>query len=91
VLIATTPFRSTLEETRRLGGLPGVRWAEVAHPLQSLDSAATRRRAEEVVAQFADIVVAPAPPRLGGRRSPQSAPRNGAPKAKMPPSAPTSQ
>lgn len=58
VLIATHPFHSTLVATRKLSGIPDVRWAEVSHPLQSLDPAELRQRAELAVAQFVEIVVA---------------------------------
>jgi hypothetical protein len=43
---------------RELGGVPDARWAEVPHPVQSLDHEQLRQRAEEAVAQFVDIVVA---------------------------------
>jgi hypothetical protein len=43
--------------TRELGGVPQVRWAEICHPIQSLDREQLRQRAEEAVAQFAAIVV----------------------------------
>jgi hypothetical protein len=42
---------------RDLSGLPGLRWAEVPHPLGSLDQTELRQRAELAVEQFADIVL----------------------------------
>jgi hypothetical protein len=58
VLIGTDRFHSTLVATRGLSGVPDARWAEVPHPVQSLDRAQLRERAELAVAQFVDIVLA---------------------------------
>ena len=41
---------------RGLSGVADARWAEVPHPLQSLDRVQVRGRAELAVAQFVDIV-----------------------------------
>jgi hypothetical protein len=52
-----------LVATRDLGGVPEARWAEVPHPVQSLDRAGLRQRAEQAVPQILDIVLErPAPP-----------------------------
>jgi len=58
MLIGTDRFHSVLVATRGLSGVPDVRWAEVPHPVQSLDRAQLRARAQEAVAQFVEIVVA---------------------------------
>jgi hypothetical protein len=58
VLIGTDRFHSVLIATRELSGVPQARWAEIPHPIQSLNREQLRRRAEEVVAQFAAIVIA---------------------------------
>jgi hypothetical protein len=63
VLIGTDRFHSVLVATRQLSGVAEARWAEVPHPVQSLDREQLRRRAEEAVAQFAEIVL--------GRKAPQ--------------------
>jgi hypothetical protein len=57
MLIGTDRFRSTLVATRNLSGVPDARWAEVPHPVQSLDRDELRKVAESVVEQFADIVL----------------------------------
>jgi hypothetical protein len=57
VLIGTDRFRSVLVATRELSGVPEARWAEVPHPVQSLDREQLRQRAEEAVAQFVEIVL----------------------------------
>lgn len=57
MLIGTERFRSVLEATRRMSGVPEVEWAEVPHPLGSLDEAGLRQRARTAVAQFETIVV----------------------------------
>ena len=58
MLIGTDRFHSALVATRGLGGVPEARWAEIPHPIQSLNREELRQRAEEVVAQFESIVVA---------------------------------
>ena len=60
VLIGTDKFRSVLEATRKLGGIPEARWVEVAHPLGSLPPAELLERAKLAVEQFTEIVVADA-------------------------------
>lgn len=57
MLIGTDRFRSVLEATRRLCGVPEARWAEVAHPLGSLAEPDLRERARAAVDQFETIVV----------------------------------
>jgi hypothetical protein len=57
VLIGTDRFHSVLVAMRDLSGVPDARWAEIAHPVQSLDREQLRQRAEEAVAQFIEIVV----------------------------------
>jgi len=57
VLIGTDRFRSVLVSTRKFSGVPDVRWAEVAHPVQSLDQKQLHDCAEEAVAQFVEIVL----------------------------------
>jgi hypothetical protein len=47
-----------LVATRGLSGVPEAQWAEVPHPVQSLDRAQLRERAQEAVDQFVEIVVA---------------------------------
>ena len=59
MLIGTDRFHPVLVATRAIGGVPDARWAEVPHPLGSLTTAELRARAEAVVTQFADIVLAP--------------------------------
>jgi hypothetical protein len=56
VLIGTDRFHSVLVAMRDLSGLPDARWAEIPHPVQSLDHEQLQQRAEEAVAQFVDIV-----------------------------------
>jgi hypothetical protein len=58
MLIGTDRFHSLLEATRAFSGLADVRWAEVPHPVQSLDRAGLAQRAREAVEQFRAIVVA---------------------------------
>jgi hypothetical protein len=58
MLIGTDRFHSVLVATRALSGVPNARWAEVPHPVQSLDRDQLRERAREAVAQFVEIVVA---------------------------------
>ena len=57
MLIGTDRFHSVLVATRGLSGVPDVRWAEVPHPVQSLDRAQLRERARDAVAQFVEIVL----------------------------------
>jgi hypothetical protein len=57
VLIGTDRFHSVLVAMRDLSGVPDARWAEVPHPVQSLDREQLHERAELAVAQFVDIVV----------------------------------
>jgi hypothetical protein len=47
-------FRSV----QRAGGIPEIRWAEVAHPLGSCTKEQLQERAESALVQFLDIVVA---------------------------------
>ena len=58
MLIGTDRFHSVLVATRGLSGVPDAQWAEVPHPVQSLDRDQLRDRARQAVAQFARIVVA---------------------------------
>jgi hypothetical protein len=46
-----------LVATREFSGVPEARWAEVAHPVQSLDRPQLRARAEEAVAQAIEILL----------------------------------
>lgn len=57
MLIGTDRFHSVLVATRAFSGVPEARWAEVAHPVQSLDRQQLRARAEEAVAQLVEIVL----------------------------------
>jgi hypothetical protein len=57
VLIGTDRFAPVLVATRELSGVPEARWAEVPHPVQSLDRQQLRQRAELAVPQVADIVL----------------------------------
>jgi hypothetical protein len=57
VLIGTDRFAPVLVATRALSGVPEARWAEVPHPVQSLDRQQLRERAELAVPQFVDIVL----------------------------------
>ena len=57
MLIGTDRFHSVLVATRGLSGVPDARWAEVPHPVQSLDRDGLRERARDAVAQFAEIVL----------------------------------
>lgn len=56
MLIGTDRFRSVLEATRSLSGMPEARWAEVAHPLGSLVADELAERARQAVDQFEAIV-----------------------------------
>ena len=58
MLIGTDRFHSVLVATRGLSGVPEAQWAEVPHPVQSLDREQLRERAQEAVDQFVEIVVA---------------------------------
>ena len=58
MLIGTDRFHSVLVATSGLSGVPDAQWAEVPHPVQSLDRDGLRARAREAVAQFVEIVVA---------------------------------
>jgi len=58
MLIGTDRFHSVLVATRGLSGVAEAQWAEVPHPVQNLDRAQLRERAQEAVDQFVDIVVA---------------------------------
>ncbi len=42
---------------RDLGGLVDARWAEIPHPVQSLDDVGLRKRAEEAVPQIVEILL----------------------------------
>ena len=55
MLIGTDRFRSVLEATRRMTGVPDVRWAEVPHPLGSLVAPELRDRARLASDQFESI------------------------------------
>lgn len=57
MLIGTDRFRSVLEATRTMSGVPDVRWAEVPHPLGSLVEAELADRARMAVDQFEQIVL----------------------------------
>jgi hypothetical protein len=57
MLIGTDRFRSVLEATRRMSGIADVQWAEVPHPLGSLETDGLRARAREAVDQFERIVL----------------------------------
>ncbi len=57
MLIGTERFRSVLEAMRRMCGVPEVEWAEVPHPLGSLDAEGLRQRARTAVDRFETIVV----------------------------------
>jgi hypothetical protein len=57
MLIGTDRFRSVLEATRRFGGIADICWAEVPHPLGSLNTEELRDRARLAVDQFEMIVV----------------------------------
>ncbi|CAB4754038.1 unannotated protein [freshwater metagenome] len=57
MLIGTDRFRSVLEATRRMTGVPDVRWAEVPHPLGSLVAPELRDRARLAIDQFESIVL----------------------------------
>jgi hypothetical protein len=59
MLIGTDRFRSVLEATRRMSGIDDVRWAEVPHPLGSLEADGLRARARQAVDQFEAIVLQP--------------------------------
>jgi hypothetical protein len=43
--------------TREFSGVPEARWAEVAHPVQSLDRRQLQARAEDAVAQLTEILL----------------------------------
>ena len=57
MLIGTDRFHSVLVATCGLSGVPDARWAEVPHPVQSLDRDGLRERARDAVAQFVEIVL----------------------------------
>ena len=57
MLIGTDRFHSVLVATRGLSGVPEARWAEVPHPVQSLDRDGLSERARDAVAQFVEIVL----------------------------------
>ena len=57
MLIATDRFHTVLAATRRLAGQPDLQWAEVPHPVQSLDQTGLRQCAQSAADQFANIVV----------------------------------
>jgi hypothetical protein len=57
MLIGTDRFRSVLEATRTIAGIDDVRWAEVPHPIGSLDSDGLRDRARQAVDQFETVVL----------------------------------
>ena len=57
MLIGTDRFHSVLLATREFSGVPEARWAEVAHPVQSLDRQQLRARAEDAVSQLVAILV----------------------------------
>jgi hypothetical protein len=46
-----------LVATREFSGVPEARWAEVAHPVQSLDRRQLQARAEDAVAQLTEILL----------------------------------
>ena len=55
VLIGTDRFHSVLVAMRDLSGVPEARWAEIPHPVQSLDHDQLRQRAEAALPQIVDI------------------------------------
>jgi hypothetical protein len=69
VLIGTDRFHSVLVATREFSGVPDALWAEVAHPVQSLNRQQLRARAEDAVAQVVAIMLGQEPPQ-GVRYSP---------------------
>jgi hypothetical protein len=57
MLIGTDRFRTVLEATRQIAGVEGARWAEVPHPIGSLNTEQLRDRARLAVDQFEGLVL----------------------------------
>ena len=58
MLVGTDKFHGTIRAMSEIGGIPGIRWATVPHPLGSATPEVLARRADEALAQFVEIVVA---------------------------------
>jgi hypothetical protein len=57
MLIGTDRFRSVLEATRKSAGVEDARWAEVPHPIGSLNTDELRDRARLAVDQFERVML----------------------------------
>lgn len=58
MLISTERFTDACKSMARVGGIPGLRWAIVQHPLGSATDEELRVRAASAVEQFVEIVTA---------------------------------
>jgi hypothetical protein len=57
MLIGTNRFRAALEATRKISGIDNLRWAEVPHPIGSLNREELRLLARDAIDQFESIVL----------------------------------
>ncbi len=57
MLIGTDAFIDAFKAMARLGGIPGMKWAMVPHPLCSLTEDVLMERAKSAAEQFITIVV----------------------------------
>lgn len=56
MLISTDAFTPVCEATAKIGGIPEIRWATVAHPIGSRAEDELRAMAISVTEQFVDII-----------------------------------
>ena len=59
MLVSTDVFEAVCEATAKIGGLPEIHWATVAHPIGSRTEEELQAMAAAVVEQFLTIVTAP--------------------------------
>ncbi len=57
MLIGTDRFRDVCKAMAKIGGIPDIEWAEVAHPLGSLTEEPLRERAKLAVDHFERIIL----------------------------------
>ena len=60
MLISTDKFTEACKAMARIGGIPAIRWAIVAHPLGSAPDEVLSERAQSAVEQFERIILAEA-------------------------------
>ena len=57
MLISTDVFTTVCEATAKIGGIPDIKWATVAHPIGSRTESELQSMAELATDQFVAIIV----------------------------------